>query len=78
MNFDAVCRDFHSLQPGMGLCLELALNTIVIGCDIGIANEFDLLSSYKALRNVASIYVTVVRNTPKHVIIQMIYIAQPD
>ncbi|MFH7572098.1 amino acid ABC transporter permease, partial [Pseudomonas syringae pv. tagetis] len=64
LNFDAVWRDFPSFLAGLGLGLELALISIVIGCDIGLANAFAQLSRYKALRIEASIYVTVVRNTP--------------
>ncbi|ALD96486.1 amino acid ABC transporter permease [Pseudomonas syringae] len=77
LNFDAVWRDFPSLLAGLGLGLELALISIAIGCVIGLANAFALLSRYKALRIVASIYVTVVRNTPILVLILLIYFALP-
>lgn len=44
LNFDAVWRDFPSLLAGLGLGLELALISIAIGCVIGLANAFALLS----------------------------------
>ncbi len=65
LNFDAVWRDFPSLLAGLGLGLE------------GLMNAFALLSRYRALRIVASIYVTVVRNTPILVLILLIYFALP-
>lgn len=77
LNFDAVWRDFPSLLAGLGLGLELALISIAIGCVIGLMNAFALLSRYRALRIVASIYVTVVRNTPILVLILLIYFALP-
>ena len=75
LNFAAVWRDFDTLLAGLGLGLELALVSIAIGCVIGLLMAFALLSKHRALRVLASVYVTVVRNTPILVLILLIYFA---
>lgn len=77
LNFAAVWRDFPSLLAGLGLGLELALISIAIGCVIGLMTAFALLSRHRVLRFVASVYVTVIRNTPILVLILLIYFALP-
>jgi polar amino acid transport system permease protein len=78
LNFAAVWRDFPSLLAGLGLGLELALLSIAIGCVIGLLMAFAMLSKHRALRIVASVYVTVIRNTPILVLILLIYFALPS
>ncbi|WP_077045203.1 amino acid ABC transporter permease [Pseudomonas sp. KK4] len=78
LNFAAVWRDFDTLLAGLGLGLELALVSIAIGCVIGLLMAFALLSKHRALRVLASVYVTVVRNTPILVLILLIYFALPS
>jgi polar amino acid transport system permease protein len=78
LNFAAVWRDFDTLLAGLGLGLELALVSIAIGCVIGLMMAFALLSKHRALRVLASVYVTVVRNTPILVLILLIYFALPS
>ena len=78
LNFAAVWRDFDSLLAGLGLGLELALVSIAIGCVIGLLMAFALLSKHRALRVLASVYVTVIRNTPILVLILLIYFALPS
>lgn len=78
LNFAAVWRDFPSLLAGLGLGLELALLSIAIGCVIGLMMAFAMLSRHKALRVLASVYVTVIRNTPILVLILLIYFALPS
>lgn len=78
LNFAAVWRDFPSLLAGLGLGLELALISIAIGCVIGLMAAFAMLSRYRALRVVSSVYVTVIRNTPILVLILLIYFALPS
>jgi uncharacterized membrane protein (Fun14 family) len=62
LNFAAVWRDFDTLLAGLGLGLELALVSIAIGCVIGLMMAFALLSKHRALRVLASVYVTVVQH----------------
>jgi polar amino acid transport system permease protein len=78
LNFAAVWRDFPSLLSGLGLGLELALISIAIGCVIGLMAAFALLSKHRSLRTLASVYVTVIRNTPILVLILLIYFALPS
>jgi glutamine transport system permease protein len=78
LNFAAVWRDFPNLLSGLGLGLELALVSIAIGCVIGLMAAFALLSKHRALRAIASVYVTVIRNTPILVLILLIYFALPS
>lgn len=78
LNFAAVWRDFPSLLAGLGLGLELALLSIAIGCVIGLMMAFAMLSRHRALRLFASVYVTVIRNTPILVLILLIYFALPS
>jgi glutamine transport system permease protein len=78
LNFAVVWRDFDSLLGGLALGLQLALVSIAIGCVIGLAMAFALLSERRALRTLASVYVTVVRNTPILVLILLIYFALPS
>ena len=78
LNFAAVWRDFDTLLAGLGLGLELALLSIAIGCVIGLLMAFAMLSKHRALRLLASVYVTVVRNTPILVLILLIYFALPS
>ncbi|MBJ2209367.1 amino acid ABC transporter permease [Pseudomonas carnis] len=78
LNFAAVWRDFDTLLAGLGLGLQLALLSIAIGCVIGLLMAFAMLSRHRALRIIASVYVTVVRNTPILVLILLIYFALPS
>lgn len=78
LNFAAVWRDFDTLLAGLGLGFQLALVSIAIGCVIGLLMAFALLSKHRALRVLASVYVTVVRNTPILVLILLIYFALPS
>jgi His/Glu/Gln/Arg/opine family amino acid ABC transporter permease subunit len=78
LNFAAVWRDFPALLSGLGLGLELALISIAIGCVIGLMAAFALLSKHRVLRVIASVYVTVIRNTPILVLILLIYFALPS
>jgi polar amino acid transport system permease protein len=78
LNFSAVWRDFPNLLAGLGLGLELALVSVAIGCVIGLATAFALLSRQRWLRAIASLYVTVIRNTPILVLILGIYFALPS
>ena len=78
LNFAAVWRDFDTLLAGLGLGLELALVSIAIGCVIGLLMAFALLSKHRPLRVLASVYVTVIRNTPILVLILLIYFALPS
>ncbi|WPO98362.1 amino acid ABC transporter permease [Pseudomonas sp. HR96] len=78
LNFAAVWRDFPTLLKGLGLGLELALVSIAIGCVIGLLMAFALLSKNRLLRLLASVYVTLIRNTPILVLILLIYFALPS
>ncbi len=63
-NFDAVWRDFDLLLSGLALGLAMAALSIAIGCVIGLIAAFGMISRYRVLRTVSSVYVTAIRNTP--------------
>lgn len=77
-NFAAVWRDFDLLLSGLGLGLLLAAVSIAIGCAIGLVAAFGMMSRTRVLRATASLYVTVIRNTPILVLILFTYFALPQ
>ncbi|MEZ5931150.1 MAG: amino acid ABC transporter permease [Alphaproteobacteria bacterium] len=77
-NFGVVWRNFDLLLSGLALGLGLALVSIAIGCVIGLALAFGMVSRNRLLRALASIYVTAIRNTPILVIILFAYFALPQ
>lgn len=78
LNFGAVWRDFDLLLSGLALGLGLAIVSILIGCVIGLAAAFAMLSKQGWLRRVAGTYVTVIRNSPPLVLILLAYFALPQ
>ncbi len=78
LNFGAVWRDFDLLLSGLALGLGLAIVSILIGCVIGLAAAFAMLSKRIWLRRIAGIYVTAIRNTPILVLILFSYFALPQ
>ena len=46
LNFGAVWRDFDLLLSGLGLGLGLAIVSIFIGCWIGLAAAFAMISKH--------------------------------
>lgn len=78
LNFSAVWRSFDALLAGLGLSLLLAIAAIAIGFVIGLATAFALRSKNAWLRRPASIYITVIRNTPILVLVLFTYFALPQ
>ncbi|MDP1729623.1 MAG: amino acid ABC transporter permease [Devosia sp.] len=78
LNFAAVWRDIDLLFMGLGLSLVLAAASIAIGCLIGLATAFVLISKQRAGRSLAAGYVTAIRNTPILVLILFTYFALPQ
>ncbi|EHK69650.1 amino acid ABC transporter permease [Pseudomonas psychrotolerans L19] len=78
LNFAPVWQNLDHLLAGLALGLQLALVGIAIGCLIGLATAFALLSPVRALRWLAGGYVTLVRNTPILVLILLLYFALPS
>lgn len=78
LNFGAVWRDFDLLLSGLALGLGLAIVSILIGCVIGLAAAFAMISKQAGLRRIAGTYVTVIRNTPILVLILFTYFALPQ
>lgn len=78
LNFGAVWRDFDLLLSGLALGLGMAIVSILIGCVIGLAAAFAMLSKQGWLRRVAGTYVTVIRNSPPLVLILLAYFALPQ
>ncbi|KTT10724.1 amino acid ABC transporter permease [Pseudomonas oryzihabitans] len=78
LNFAPVWQNLDHLLAGLALGLQLALVGIAIGCLIGLATAFALLSPVRALRWLAVGYVTLVRNTPILVLILLLYFALPS
>jgi polar amino acid transport system permease protein len=78
LNFGAVWRDFDLLLWGLALGLGMAIVSILIGCVIGLAAAFAMLSKQGWLRRVAGTYVTVIRNSPPLVLILLAYFALPQ
>lgn len=77
-NFSVVWRNFDLLLSGLGVGLSLAAISILIGCIIGILAAFSMLSRYKSLSIIATVYVTIIRNTPILVLILLTYFALPQ
>ncbi|WP_446628650.1 amino acid ABC transporter permease [Vibrio ruber] len=77
-NFSVVWRNWDILISGLGLGLGLAFISILIGCAIGIICAFMMLSKNRTFKYVASIYVTIIRNTPILVLILFTYFALPQ
>jgi len=78
LNFGAVWRSFDLLLWGLALGLGMAIVSILIGCVIGLAAAFAMLSKQGWLRRVAGTYVTVIRNSPPLVLILLAYFALPQ
>jgi His/Glu/Gln/Arg/opine family amino acid ABC transporter permease subunit len=78
LNFGAVWRDFDLLLSGLALGLGMAIVSILIGCVIGLAAAFAMLSKQVWLRRIAGAYVTVIRNSPPLVLILFAYFALPQ
>lgn len=78
LNFGAVWRDFDLLLSGLALGLGMAIVSILIGCVIGLAAAFAMLSKQGWLRRIAGTYVTVIRNSPPLVLILLAYFALPQ
>jgi glutamine transport system permease protein len=78
LNFAAVWRSFDLLLEGLALSLALAFVAILIGCAIGLATAFCLMSKSGLYRRPARLYVTIIRNTPILVLILFAYFALPQ
>jgi glutamine transport system permease protein len=78
LNFAAVWRSFDLLLEGLALSLGLALGSILAGFAIGLVVAFALVSKSTWLRKPASLYVTVIRNTPILVLVLFSYFALPE
>src|SRR4051794_32273424 len=77
LNFAAVWRDFGLLLSGLGLGLVLAIVAICVGCLIGLAAAFAIVSKHRLTKGIAATYVTAIRNTPILVLILFTYFALP-
>ncbi|PCH81484.1 MAG: amino acid ABC transporter permease [Hyphomicrobiales bacterium] len=78
LNFSAIWRNFDDLLYGLGLSLGLAFVAILIGCFLGLITAYCLVSKTRRYRSPASIYVTIIRNTPILVLILFTYFAMPQ
>lgn len=78
LNFGAVWRDFDLLLSGLAMGLGLAVVSILIGCVIGLAAAFAMISNRVWSRRIAGTYVTVIRNTPILVLILFTYFGLPQ
>lgn len=78
LNFAAVWRSFDLLLEGLALSLGLAVGSILAGFVIGLVVSFALVSKSAWLRKPASLYVTVIRNTPILVLVLFSYFALPE
>jgi len=78
LNFAPVWRDFDLLLSGLGLGLAMAVFAILVGCLIGLAAAFAMVSKNAVLRRVASTYVTVIRNMPLFFLIIFTYFVVPE
>jgi polar amino acid transport system permease protein len=78
LNFAAVWRSFDLLLEGLALSLALAFASILIGCAIGLATAFCLISKSAVYRRPGRAYITIIRNTPILVLILFTYFALPQ
>ena len=78
LNFAPVWRDFDLLLSGLGLGLGLAVIAILVGCLIGLAAAFAMVSEHAAFRRTATTYVTVIRNLPPLFLIIFTFFVLPQ
>lgn len=78
LNFDAVWRSLNALIEGLFLGLGLAVAAGIAGSVIGLVLAFLLISPNRLLRRPASIYITIIRNTPLLVLVLITYFALPQ
>lgn len=78
LNFAPVWRDFDLLLSGLALGVAMAVFAILVGCLIGLAAAFAMVSQHALLKRVASIYVTAIRNMPIFFLIIFAYFVLPE
>jgi len=78
LNFGVIWANSDRLIGGLALGLAIALCSIMIGSVVGLACAFAATGPSRALRQVVSVYVTVVRDTPLLVIVLIAYFALPS
>ncbi len=78
LNFPLVYKYIPDFLRGLGLGLYLAAISLFIGMILGILLAFCAISKQRWLRNLSSIYVTILRNVPLLVLIFICYFGLPD
>jgi glutamine transport system permease protein len=79
LNFAPIWRDFDLLLSGLALGLVMAVFAVaVVGNLIGLVAAFAMTSNNTALRRIASLYVTVIRNLPIYFLMLVAFFVLPQ
>jgi polar amino acid transport system permease protein len=77
LDFDLILQSFPLLLTGAGLTIEITVLSVLFGMFLGMFLGMARLSSNRAVRALAAVYVQCFRGTPLLVQIFMIYFALP-
>lgn len=78
LHFGAVWASFDKLLSGLAIGLGLAVVAVAIGTVLGLLAAFASVSPYRALRSLATVYVSLIRNLPLLVLVLLAYFALPQ
>ncbi|CAM5193600.1 amino acid ABC transporter permease [Bosea thiooxidans] len=78
LHFGAVWASFDKLLSGLAIGLGLAVVAVAIGTLLGLLSAFASVAPYRALRSLAALYVSLVRNLPLLVLVLLAYFALPQ
>src|ERR1700754_2106089 len=79
LNFAPVWRDFDLLLSGLALGIGMALIAVLlVGNLIGLVAAFAMTSKSVALRRIAGVYVTTIRNLPIYFLMLVAFFVLPQ
>lgn len=78
LHFGAVWASFDKLLSGLAIGLGLAVVAVAIGTVLGLLAAFASVAPYRALRSLAALYVSLIRNLPLLVLVLLAYFALPQ
>ena len=79
LNFAPVWRDFDLLLSGLALGIGMALVAVLlVGNLIGLVAAFAMTSNSAALRRIAGVYVTTIRNLPIYFLMLVAFFVLPQ
>lgn len=78
LHFGAVWASFDKLLSGLAIGLGLAVVAVAIGTVLGLLAAFASVAPYRAVRSLAALYVSLIRNLPLLVLVLLAYFALPQ